>query len=181
VGDDVSDAQADHADGQSAKPLLLVDGDDVAVAVEPQHPEGARPQHPDDHAPPRVVRESRAFVDDVGSRDRPQLPQRLTLLVEPVDELDARVGAQLLKDAMVPGVGRIEKPGAVLLFVFQRGHAGASPSDTGVAFRRRTRAGTGPPATIVKCTASGNVGSADVTSTRRMIVARATLASSIAK
>ena len=66
----VTDAQSDDPDPQPAQPLLLLDGDLVAVAVEPQEPEGLPAQDANERAPPRVVHPAAGVVDDL-ARDGP--------------------------------------------------------------------------------------------------------------
>ena len=46
MGDDMSSAQADHTDAEPAELILLVGGDDVAVAVESESSKRRGPEDP---------------------------------------------------------------------------------------------------------------------------------------
>ena len=91
---------------------MLVGGDQVAVAVQPQGAEAQRAQHPDDRAAPRVVRPSRPLSGELRAWPGDQSVQARTLFIAAIQELDGRVGAQFVQQLYVAVVGFIEDDGA---------------------------------------------------------------------
>ncbi len=108
VGDGVSDAEPDHTDDRGRRPVLLGEGDLVAVAVETHPAERTRAQHVHDGSPPRHVDPAGCLVQDrvVGSGQA--APQRLPLALDGVDDGGRGIRAQCRQPLCVCRICRVE-------------------------------------------------------------------------
>src|SRR5271166_2500414 len=106
--DDMPDAQTNNTDAQRAKPGLLLGGDHAPVAVQPDRAKRPRSQHCHDGPPPRVVRPSAGFGNQLRIGWGPKPPQFLELFLAMVYYFDDGIGAQLLQYRIVGGVGGVE-------------------------------------------------------------------------
>ena len=162
VRDDMPDAQTDDTDAQRAEPGLLLGGDHVPVAVQPDRSKRPRSQHRHNGPPPGVIRPPAGFGNQLRIGWRPKPAQFLELFLAMVDEFDDGIGAQLLQYRIVCGVCGVEN----LSGAGSYGHLlGAQP-------RRRMRAQIGPPAIIVNGAANENSSSSEYSSACRINVAR---------
>jgi hypothetical protein len=86
-------AQTHDADPQRTQSRLLVSGDHISVAVQPDCPETLRTQYCRCRPPPRVVRPPATFVEKLSASRWEQAAQFRQLRFAVIDEVDARIGA----------------------------------------------------------------------------------------
>ena len=152
VGDDVADAESGHADAQRAEPVLLVGGDDVAVAVQPHARENpAAPGRRRRCAATGSTPTGRGSSSTAASGAAAAGAALRAALDVPVEELDARVGAQPVEHRAIGGVVGVQELGRAHVAGRRRRRSSDRPRLAGC----RTRAQIGPSATIVNGTATG--------------------------
>jgi hypothetical protein len=104
----MSHTEADDADAKPSQPFELGGGDQISVSVEPQPPKSVRAQNTDDRTTPGIVNPPDGLAAQFGARRRSKSLQSGPLLTHVVDELDPRVGSQLLKVIVVDGIVGVE-------------------------------------------------------------------------
>ena len=108
VRDDMSSAQPGNTDTQFTQSRLLFRGDHISVAIQPYRPKTPRAEHRHNRPPPGVIRPPAGLGGKLRVRWWQQPPQLGELGVAVVDELDDRIGAQLVQHGLVGGILGVE-------------------------------------------------------------------------
>jgi hypothetical protein len=104
----MSHTETDNADAEPAEPFELGGGDQVSISVKSEQSKCARTQNTDHRPAPGKVNPSDGLGGHIRLRRWSKLLQSGPLLVHIVDELDPRVGSQVLEEIVVDRVLGVE-------------------------------------------------------------------------
>jgi hypothetical protein len=101
-------AEADDADAKPTEAFEFGRGDQISISVKSGQPKCARTQNADHRPAPGIVDPPDGLGAHIVLRRRSKLLQSGLLPAHSVDELDPRVGPQLLEEIVVDGILGVE-------------------------------------------------------------------------